>query len=286
MISLRSLYVILAAAVLVACGSTDDPGAGGSPDAAATPDPDAGDPPMRPDAAPHDPGLADQIEGDVVGVYAGKMVVATLQELPLLGPAESTATSFGLATIARNGEGFELTETGCRIEVSSTGAVTTTIPDVIPETTPPAVSELAFAMQGDDIVWSRPESVTLIGVDLDDPVNDELPTAGDDPRVFDQDQDSNPGVTVMVSGLASGDIYVVQRNRAAYGGRLDGPGRLSGLVSDSSDQSVVGSSNPVLNQNIPTEPHEDPSLSTVELVRVDDSYDCDKVLAEQENLFP
>jgi hypothetical protein len=286
MISSRSFPVILSAFLLCACGdSSDDPGGGAGPDAGAPGAPDAGDPPPSPDAAPNDPALAEEIEDDVVGFYAGKMVVATRQEVPLLGPTDATTTSFGLATITRNGDVFELTETGCRVEASSSGAVTTVIPDVIPETTPPAVSELAFARQGDEIVWSRPELITLIGVELDDPDGDELPTSGDDPRVFDQDQDSHPGVTVMVSGLASGDIYVVQRNRAAYAGTLVGAGRLSGLVTDGSDQSVVGSSNAVLDQNIPTQPHDDPSLSTVDLVRVDESYDCDKLLAEREDLF-
>lgn len=283
MISFRSQCVMLSAVLLVGCGD-----AGGEPagdvDGSVSGDPDAG-PVALPDAASNDPALADEIEDDVVGIYASRMVVATRQEVPLLGPTDATSTSLGLATITRNGDVFDLVETGCRVEASGSSAVTTVIPDVIVETTPAITSQLAFARQGSDIVWSRPETVTLVSVDLDDPSNDALPTSADDPRVLDQDGDSNPGVTVKVMGLASGDIYVVQRNRGAYGGELEGAGRLSGLVTDRSDQSVIGSSNPVLNQNIPTQPHDDPSRSTIVLVRVDDSYDCAKLLAEREQLF-
>ncbi|MHC5035477.1 MAG: hypothetical protein ACYTFZ_10625 [Planctomycetota bacterium] len=58
------------------------------------------------------------------------------------------------------------------------------------------------------------------------------------------------------------------------------------LADDASDQSVIGSNNDFLNQNIPTEPNPDPSLSTVMLAPVDEPYDCDRAASEAASLFP
>lgn len=279
----RIVLTGLLCAALGACGSSDG-GALGA-DASADP-PDAGGTPSEPDAAPNDPDLADAIESRVVGRYAVKMVVVSIQEVPILGPTEGTSTSYGLSTIEREGDHFTLTETGCHVESTSSGAVTTTIPDAIPRTTPATTSRLAFARDGQDIIWSRAQTVTLISVDLDDPENDALPTMPDDPRVMDQDGDAQPGVTVQVQGLASGDIYVVQRNRSAYDGDLVTDGELTGLITDRSDQSVIGSTNPVLNQNIATTPHEDPSRSTIVLNRVEGAWDCDRLMSERDAVLP
>ena len=273
-----------------ATGGAGGSGAGGSGSGAAPSGGSAGSgmggtAPGAGGSVTNDPTLADEIESQVVGTYAARMIVTTMQEVPLLGPSEATSTSIGLTTIARTGEAFEMVEAGCHVEAASGGGVMTEIPDVIAQTTPASASQLSFAREGEAIVWSRPQTITLVSVALTDPAAEALPTSGTDPRVLDQDNDGNPGVTVKVSGLATGDIFVVQRNRTAYQGSLDGDGLLSGLISDASDQSVVGSSNPLLNQNIPTTPHEDPSRSTIELVRVDDSYDCARVVSEAGALF-
>ena len=50
--------------------------------------------------------------------------------------------------------------------------------------------------------WSvtRPATPTPVGIRLDDPANDVLPTDPTDPRISDDDGDGNPGVTVTVRG--------------------------------------------------------------------------------------
>jgi hypothetical protein len=274
------------------CGSSDDttsddPLVPGAPDAAIQPQPDAAvEPPDEPDAAV-EPSLADEIEDLVVGDYVLRLRLAAVQEAPFIGAIDTVTTSIGIARIARQDDDFVLTEQGCRVESDSGDTVVTTIPDEIPRSTPPAVAPLEFRREGDALRWSRAEVITLVSVVLADPANDALPTEASDSRVTDQDSDGQPGVTVHVSGLASGDIYVVQRNRVAYeGGIVEADGRFVALAADASDQSVIGASNPMLNQNVPTSPNPDPALSTVVLAPVGEAYDCDRAIAEADSLFP
>jgi hypothetical protein len=267
------------AATLAACGA-DGGDAGDGPGA------DAGDQMTAPDAAVTDPSLADELEGRIVGDYVMQQRVATMQDLPFLGESEGESTSVGIASVRREGDAFVLTERGCRVESASGGGVTTTIPDAIPRSVPPQDTPLIVYRDGAAIRWQRPETITLVGVNLTDPASEALPTTSDDPRVWDQDGDGQPGVTVTVSGFASGDIYVVQRQRASYGGTLDGDGRLAALITDASEQSVIGATNPLLNQNIPSTPHPDPQRSRILLVRTTAAYDCDRVIAETGTLFP
>jgi hypothetical protein len=276
------------ALTLTACGAGDaaDPD-GPSPDAGVGASPDAA-PQAEPDAGPTttDPALADEVEARIVGDYVMEQIVVTMQDLPIFGESEGSSTAIGAGSIRREGDGFVITERGCRVEAASGGGVTTTIPDAIPRSVPPRDTPLILTRDGAAVRWQRPLVITLVGVHLDDPDAEPLPTEADDPRVWDQDEDGHPGVTVSVSGFASGDIYVVQRQRASYAGTLDDDGRLSGLVADTSEQSVIGSTNALLDQNIPTTPHPDANRSRIRLVRVAEPYDCDRVVAEADTLFP
>lgn len=274
----RALFSLFIAAA--SCGNGSSPGnTGGTPDGGG-----AGIP--SPDAAATDPSLADQIEADVVGGYVVRMHSAAMMDLPIVGPTENLTDTIGLATVRRVGDTFEIEESGCHVTSSAGDAVTTIIADVIPRSTPPTTSALAFTGSASDLAFTRAPTTTLLGVHLDDP-GDDLPTEATDPRIFDQDGDSHPGVTVSLEGIASGEIYEVQRDTSEYtGGTVAAPGRLHAALTSSSEQSVVDASNPLLLTPLQRTPETGPDKNYVDLVRVDGAYDCDRAVAEADTLFP
>ncbi len=266
---------------LSGCAADDEPGGEEPPDVA-----DAA--PAQPDAAPPPPpGFVDEVEPRLVGTYAMKMQVATIQMLPILGNTPSTQTSLGLVEISRDGEHFVFEERGCRVVPQAGGAVTTTIDDAVPRSVPPGESRLDVTDLGDGQVgFARATSTVVLGIHLADPATDALTDDAADPRVWDQDGDGKPGVTAHVMGLASGDVYVVQRQRASYSGTLLADGKLRGLVADASEQKTVGASTPLLDSQIMSTPDPDTEKSFVELERVTGTWDCDRLVAEVGTIFP
>jgi hypothetical protein len=159
-----------------------------------------------------------------------RLSVATVQDVPVLGKQPSTSHGFAVVTIARNGGGLSMTERACHVEIVGSGSVTTTVPDAIAASIPGQPHELRAWEESGKVKWARPLVIVPVGVKLADPAKDVLPTDASDSRIWDQDGDGQPGVTVKVAGFASGDIFVVQRQANALGGDVDASGGLSGLV--------------------------------------------------------
>ena len=59
--------------------------------------------------------------------------------------------------------------------------------------------------------WIFGHAVQVQGAHLVMPNSEALPADAADPRVFDQDQDGLPGVTVLIEGILDGSVQVVQR---------------------------------------------------------------------------
>jgi hypothetical protein len=135
---------------------------------------------------------------------------------------------------------------------------------------------------------SRPETPTGIGVDLEDPANEPLPTDPDDPRIADDDGDGKPGVTatITVSEALAGEIYLARREIFAYLVDEQPDGSLIGSVSDRSEQLMVGASNDVFLTQAEWVQYEDLSKSPIILVPVDADWDCDRLMAERNRVFP
>lgn len=135
---------------------------------------------------------------------------------------------------------------------------------------------------------SRPATPTGIGVRLEDPANDPLPTDPDDPRIADDDGDGNPGVTatITVTPELSGEIYLARREIFAYEAQRQDDGSLTGTVDDDSEQLVIGASDPAFETGGQWTQYPDPAKSPILLIPVDRSWDCERLRAERDALFP
>jgi len=231
------------------------------------------------------PSMAAELASQFEGTFALRRSVTTSQDIPMMGPSEIVTTSWGYAQVTFDGEDLWFTEHGCHVESGGDSPVEVDIPDAIARSIQPAAVKLKVWQEGETVYWQRPETVTLLGVTLDDPKGDALPDDPSDNRVFDQDGDGNPGVTVKLAGFISGDLYVVQRTINTYRGTLIDTGVLTGSIEEFGEQSIMGSTNSMLEQDIPSEALNNPDDNVIKMVAVDAAIDCDTVVDLADTLF-
>ena len=166
------------------------------------------------------------------------------------------------------------------IDVSISDAATRAIK---PVATPVEVTEVDGKLH-----VSRPATPTAIGIRMDDPAHEPLPTDPNDPRIFDADGDGNPGVTstVKVTDALQGEIYLARREVFAYEVTQVDPDRLTGSITDDSEQLIIGASNPVFLVAAQWKQVDDPALNPVIWQRVDAGWSCDRLAQERQRLFP
>lgn len=153
---------------------------------------------------------------------------------------------------------------------------------------PPPVAVELETVDG-ELRIHRPPTPTPVGIRLDDPFVEALPTDPADPRIVDDDGDGRPGITVTieVSDDLTGELYIARREIFSYDATLVEPGRITGVVTDESEQLVIGASDPAFAISPANwRQHPDLSKSPIILVRVDDDWDCDRLAAERSELFP
>ncbi len=120
----------------------------------------------------------------------------------------------------------------------------------------------------------------LRGALLDDPVNDPLPTRDDLTGNWDQDRDSKPGVTTVMNGILTGEIY--NANRAdQYGifdvAQTDEEGRVTkmqGLLYTENESVVLGASDPTYAVDVEPNLYVDPERSYIRFMRLPDDATC------------
>ena len=229
-------------------------------------------------AAPVDPRFA-----PLVGRWAHYDVVAyedgTLKTL-IISYGFNDFTAVGDELIDQGSFCFSEQRTDQPIETSLSDAATQAIQ---PPPTPVTVSEI-----DDTLRIERPATPTPVGIELDDPANDPLPTDPNDPRIVDDDGDGNPGITVdiRVGADLTGELYIARREIFAYQAYLTDPDTLRGTVTDDSEQLVIGASDPAFEVATEWVQHPDLDKSPIILKRVDESWDCERLAAERDTLFP
>jgi hypothetical protein len=104
------------------------------------------------------------------------------------------------------------------------------------------------------------------GYQAADPIAEAVPATLEDPRVFDQDQDGKPAVT-LVLGDHLCDMFVVQRTVVTLAGQFAGPGHAVGDLDKEYEQLVLAGSEPLCEAS--NQSTVNPARSFFHLVRVD-----------------
>jgi hypothetical protein len=177
----------------------------------------------------------------------------------------------------------------CFSEQRTDQPIRTSLSDAATQAIKPPAVPLEIDVVDGVLRVKRPPTPTPVGIRLDDPFNDPLPTDPNDPRIVDDDGDGKPGLTVTIEVTPEfiGELYIARREIFAFEALLTEPDLLTGVVTDDSEQLVLGASDPVFASS-PANwgQYADLTKSPIILRRVDESWDCERLAAERDNLFP
>lgn len=222
-----------------------------------------------------------------IGSWAIQSKVTQSQDVPLIGKKESTITTLSFADFKLDANNqLVMVQRDCRITSTGIpGISTVTIADTVPQTTPNSTAPIKVCDTAGAITWQRDQATVLVGCKLTNPLSDPLPTQASDAAVFDQDNDKKPGVTIQISGFASGDVYTVQRQRYSYTSTaLPASGAANGATVDRSEQNTVDASNPQLKTKVALNPVD--AKSSFRLASITGITTCTELINKSGTLFP
>lgn len=269
--------------------ATQDGGPDASADVPETGEPEAAQPEAaQPEASDPDVGQPEAaVPPDLQGTWAQLWVTSSFDTLPAIGQVVGTTTSLNLVKMQQQGTALSMHVDVCTVKVDSgTQMVTEVLPEAFVKALGPLdrVAELKPGAQGWDFV--QPTHIEPHSVNLTDPQNEALPTEPTDPRVVDGDGDGKPGLTILITGLIDGQIYVVVRDVHEVAGQVVSDTRIDGLIDWTKDQNVLGSDNAILASN-PTKsvPNTDADKSYVRMLAVAAESDCPWLISNWQALF-
>lgn len=221
---------------------------------------------------------------DLAGRWAHYDVVAYEE-----GATKTLIISYGLTDFAVvDGQLIE-SDMFCHADQVSNQPTEVTISDVATQAIVPISSPVEVSEVDGELLVQRPATPTPVGIRLADPVNDRLPTDPGDPRIVDDDNDGNPGITVhvKVGDAFEGDLFIARREIFAYDMTADGPDSLTGTVKDNSEQLIIGATDPLLSATkAQWVQHPDRAKSPILLRRVGADVGCDQLMVQRDTLFP
>lgn len=217
---------------------------------------------------------------DLAGRWAMVQVMPALTSLPVGGGVELTTIALALVDIEQVGTSLVLRDLYCSTDVRmSPGVAASRVPEAFVASLSPAPRAASLELRDGEWRLVQPLMVEVRGAVLGDPIYDPLPTDSADPRVWDQDGDGHPGLTVgvTVAGLVSGDTYVVQRLEFSLQGRVCDRDTVYGWMNWTSEQNVVAATSWLLRMSYEYRPHPDPARSVFVMRRIDPSCACTSV---------
>jgi hypothetical protein len=221
-----------------------------------------------------------------------KLTGAQIVNSPLTKAMHNQNVYYQLFTIQQTGNAISMDGHYCdRTEVNDTNAF---VPVAIPnawaytETVIHRTGEIAASAAGYSVL-NLPALFEAIGANLASP-SDTLPTAADDPRVYDEDGDGQPGITIRLSGLVTGSVYSAQAQTTTVSAVAVSPTRLEGALTFVSNQNVLASDPSTIKSlysSSTTAPDSAVCASTFVMVKISaaDAPNCASVRAQETTLF-
>jgi hypothetical protein len=276
------ILLLLGVASLGACTSSDTADATDVADDTATLDTSVPEV-VAADAA----GTPETLTGlDLSGTWAQLDVRSALATVPMAGQVTRTTTSLFLVTLSQAGNLVDVTQRLCALESDSgTDLVQTVFPDALVASIAEQSFQATLTQEDGLVAYREAPHVDVRGCHLDDEEADDLPTAEDDPRVVDQDGDGRPGITVRITGVVNGDVWLVQRLRSQASGTLRSADRVEGVIAWNDEQHHLGTDNPLLKDPTPSQPDPVAEHSFFRMVRVPAGSDCAGLIAARDTLL-
>jgi hypothetical protein len=159
----------------------------------------------------------------------------------------------------------------CSINLTRVLGLETTFPNEAAQAHQPNIIEDSY-VSGNGVGSGYASGIErqIYGVNLTDPLTEDMPADREDPRLIDADQDGQPGITLRVNGGEGNggcDMFIAQRAAIRYVGTFERPNLIRGNSVTFYAQSVLGAT-----QSLCVAPRtvtaNDP-FSKFELMRVD-----------------
>ncbi|TVR04824.1 MAG: hypothetical protein EA398_01020 [Deltaproteobacteria bacterium] len=180
---------------------------------------------------------------------------------------EVLSHTYYIVEIEQDGRRVWETRRVCSTDISPTVGLRAIVPrETLESVTFPVVDHGIVSDVAAGGSYSSPTEILLWGVELDDPVDEPLPTSAEDPRVRDLNGDGNPGVTFRVEASTC-ERYIVQRTVSRYYGTFTTPNLIEGFSSTSTETKTMGSSQRICGVSIDLIPND--RHSRFRMVRID-----------------
>ncbi len=225
---------------------------------------------------------------DLTGTFAFEAVVRVQLVIDLV------SRQYFLVELEQDGTHLRQKTTNCRIDLPGIeGVAVMTLPPAVLELLRgrPFVTEGAF-LTGTEVGATYHPDVQFFALGVDftgrDPFTAPLPTKDDLALALDEDEDGHPGVTIEVETATCSEVerlYVAMRTTVDMQGTVESADTLSGGITPTLDQSVLGFSDPCLEIAAGLRPAVQEE-SSFRGVRVDDGLTCADLLPRLEQLFP
>lgn len=206
------------------------------------------------------------------GTYVLYQQTTTITELPVIKNYIAQTRAVSLQRLRHLGVRLEGEGDLCSVEiVGSSDVVRTELPIAFRRALPPVRTEGILRPSASGWLFEQPEQIVVLGARLADPRKEALPDGLRDRRIFDQDKDGHPGVTVLVHGLISGEVYVTQRSSSRLSGRQTADG-FAGRIHFRTEQRILDASSSFLKNQLPQTPA--PEQSFFRMKKVDAKTSC------------
>jgi hypothetical protein len=226
---------------------------------------------------------------DVSGKWAYYQVTSRLIVVPgFTDPFHTAVVSLLLVDQTQQGDAITFDAQYCdHYSEDPDLVVHVVIPEAYTAALPPFTRSGTYVKAGDTYEYSLPQLWQVEGAVLDDIDSDPLPTTPDAPVVVDQDMDGKPGMTLRLTGLVDGEIYVVERHWTTVEGGPESEDEIRGQLTFDAEQ-VILESDPANLKDLAQQatPDKAACASFFRMKRVADDADCALLKESFATLFP
>lgn len=223
----------------------------------------------------------------IVGKYAHYDVVAYVGDFAGPIKLKSRVISFGITEFYIEGNKLLSKDRFCFSDYKANLPFKTKNSDEFTQAIIPEIATMELLKTNGELILHRPETPTLLGVDLNDYTED-FPSNANDPRFIDADGDGKPGVTVKLSvgNFVNEELYIARKEIFSYDVKRWENGILAGVVKDRSQQYIISASRAdLVKPNNPIQNY-DLSKSPIYLIPLKEEMDCAKLKLNRDKFFP
>ena len=221
------------------------------------------------------PAYADDDPVDLSGTWRVDYVTTTTIKIPVIDDFQTVNRAVLVAEIEQDDETIDMVTRVCSLEIDSDmPLVRSKAPPEFGENLPEVQRSGRLRQRNGEWELQIAPKWQTLGVNLDDPENDDLPDNDDDPRVYDHEGDGNPGGTIVIEGAIDGEIYVIQKSWDQWRGRIRSQNRIEGILRWETQQSVVGATHRILRRQPRATPHPDQKKNLFRMTRVRSEPPC------------